>query len=161
MEQVSNEKSCLRLPAVRPAGSRGQFFIVAAFVIVVVIAELSNSFVYSSQQPQVQQALASEFPSVLKGFEREVAYVMTMNPENSSRMNDFKSILGNYSEDKNFVFSTSSASGDIAIDNDTCSGYANCSIGFTCVNRTDEFFNITSKNDDYFLKVRTCYAQTV
>ena len=86
---------------------RGQIFILAAFIIAVMIAELGNIYTYSNLPAQTAQVKVSDSIDMLKNAQNEVHYVLAVN---ESSILDFVRFLGNFSIQRGYIISYTSNS---------------------------------------------------
>jgi len=81
---------------------RGQIFILAAFVIAVMIAELGNIYTYSNLPAQTAQTKVSDSIDMLKNVQNEIYYVDAIN---DAALLDFVRFLSNFSVQRGYNIS--------------------------------------------------------
>jgi len=81
---------------------RGQIFILAAFVIALMIAELGNIYTYSNLPAQTAQTKVSDSADMLKNVQNEIYYVAAIN---DAALLDFVRFLGNFSGQRGYNIS--------------------------------------------------------
>jgi hypothetical protein len=90
---------------------KGQLFILAAFVIVMGIGALAN-FATTIPNPAIKDQTNIGSPSLnIHNIETELVYVTRMGPTNTSRIDDFRLIIGNYTQDKSLISETTRSYG--------------------------------------------------
>ena len=87
---------------------RGQVFILIAFIISTMIAQLGNIYTYSNLPLQTEQAKVSNTIDILKNIQNEVGFLYTIAPFNLNRISDFRQYIGNFSAERSYVVNFSS-----------------------------------------------------
>lgn len=86
---------------------RGQVFILIAFMIAVMLAELGNLHAYSALPSQTEQAKTSNLMDMAKNIQNEVIYVSSINSSDSSAMDDFMLFVGNFTLHRSYTINYS------------------------------------------------------
>ena len=87
---------------------RGQVFILMAFMIAVMLAELGNLYTYSALPTQTEQTKISDLVGIAKNIQNEVIYVSSINASDNSTMDDFMLFVGNFTLQRSYTTNYSS-----------------------------------------------------
>jgi hypothetical protein len=124
---------------IKNRGGKGQLFILAAFFIYLVIADVANMNFYTSMPAESAQALANPASEIVQTIKAEIVYSKIIG-------SDFLQFAGNFSAEKNFALKISSTDGGAA-HSSTCDYFANATKK-TFTNYTDYTVNATSNYGD-------------
>jgi hypothetical protein len=82
---------------------KGQVFILIAFIISTMIAELGNIYTYSNLPLQTEQTKVSNTIDILKNIQNEIGFLYTIVPWDIRTISDFKQYIGNFSAERSYV----------------------------------------------------------
>lgn len=82
---------------------KGQVFILIAFIISTMIAELGNIYTYSNLPLQTEQTKVSNTIDILKNIQNEIGFLYTIVPWNMNTIADFRLYVSNFSSERSYV----------------------------------------------------------
>ncbi len=82
---------------------RGQVFILAAFIIAVLLSQLGNIYTYSNLPLQTQQSRTSATIDILKNIQNEVGFTYSIMETYPEAIADFRMFIGNFTEQRSYT----------------------------------------------------------
>ncbi len=81
---------------------RGQVFILIAFIVSLMLAELGNIYTYSQLPAQTEQTKISDAIDLLKNVQNELAFLDMINESDTGMHSDFELFVGNFTLQKSY-----------------------------------------------------------
>ena len=82
--------------------SKGQFFFIAMVLICISLASLASIYYYSDMPMDTQMTFVDQYTPLMDNVQNELSLVIAMNASDDARINDFISIIQNYTEGKGY-----------------------------------------------------------
>jgi len=90
---------------------KGQVFILTAFIICMMLAELGNIYTYSDLPSKTEQTKIDEGVDIVRNIQNEINFTDSVNESDDGMLVDFILYVGNFSLQKNYVVNISTYSG--------------------------------------------------
>ena len=119
---------------------RGQFYIIAAYLMVVLLAAAVSVYTVSAHRTQQKIERAGQDEAVFEEVKRELVYVVRMDPLNTTRLDDFIGYAGWYASGKGLSLNVTYSVGPLL---SYCDAFYNCTSD--CTNTT--LLSITLQSD--------------
>ena len=81
---------------------KGQVFILIAFIVSLMLAELGNIYTYSNLPAQTEQTKVSDSIDLLKNIQNEIAMISSINNSDTGMQSDFEQFVSNFTMQKDY-----------------------------------------------------------